>query len=243
MRARLRGSDQRGQAAVETALTMPMMLFALLGILQVTLAYHARILAEYAAFKTVRAGSVYRADCSRMQRAALTALIPSMGGGGKKNLDATGSVDPQSQFLDTARRILGSSFNRSPKGNPLVFVDYRIDHLRRPFDLPLEPGDEVMTLRVRLAYFFEYRIPVVNWIIVKYWLAVQRGLVWAESDPLLPMTPADQPARDSSGDAELVAVALAAANKGYYTAPIVSSWSMRMMSDPMPSEKGSGRCR
>ncbi|MGI5862320.1 MAG: TadE/TadG family type IV pilus assembly protein [Myxococcales bacterium] len=230
---RARHERERGQAAVETALTLPMMLFALLGILQLTLAYHARILTEYAAFKAARAGSVYRADCRRMQQAALMALIPSM---------PTVKAEPAEQFIRTALAVTNLRFNKSSKLTPLVFVDYRIENMRRPFDEPLAPGMPPMRLRVKLAYFFEYRIPMVNWIMAKYWLAVNTGRRWASADPTMAMLQAKQPFALGSTD-ELVTNAQAAIGRSYYTTPIVATWSMRMMSDPLPNERGEGRCR
>jgi Flp pilus assembly protein TadG len=236
MRALPRRGEQ-GQAAVETALTLPMMLFALLGILQLTLTYHARILTEYAAYKAVRAGSVYRADCKRMQQAALMALIPSMPA-------AQGS--PQQQFVRTALAVTTVRFNKSTKWTPLVFIDYQIEnmHAGQPFDLQLEPGSrDVLRLRVRLAYFFEYRIPFANWIMTKYWLAVNTGRRWAQYDPTMVMSRAKQPTPVAIHLDELTTHAQAAIARNYYTTPIVATWSMRMMSDTMPNERGNGRCR
>jgi hypothetical protein len=231
---RARHDKERGQAAVETALTLPMMLFALLGILQLTLAYHARILTEYAAFKAARAGSVYRADCRRMQQAALMALIPSM---------PTVKAAPSEQFVRAATAVTTWRFNQSSKLTPLVFVDYRIENMRWPFDVQLDPSSEApMRLRIRLAYFFEYRIPMVNWIMTRYWLAVNTGRRWASTDPTMAMLQAKQPVAMASTD-ELVTNAQAAIARSYFTTPIVATWSMRMMSDPMPRERGEGRCR
>jgi hypothetical protein len=45
-----RGDGQVGQAAVEAALTMPLMLFMILGTLQLFMMLQGRLLAEHAAF-------------------------------------------------------------------------------------------------------------------------------------------------------------------------------------------------
>jgi hypothetical protein len=230
--------NQDGQAAVETALTLPMLLFTALGILQLTLAYHARILTEYAAFKAVRAGSVYRADCKRMQTAALMALIPSMPA-------AKGS--PQQQLVRTALSITKLHFNRSSRFTPLILLDYKIENMPnsqgQPFDTQLEPGDRrVPRLRVKLTYFFEYRIPFVNWIMTKYWLAVNTGRQWAQYDPTLPVTRPQMVVDGNSALDELASQVQSAAYRQFYTTPIVTSWSMRMMSDPLPGESGQGSC-
>ena len=67
----------RGQAAVETALVMPLLVFLLLGTLQLFLVLQARVLAEYAVFRATRSGSVGYGSCTRMRQAALLALLPS----------------------------------------------------------------------------------------------------------------------------------------------------------------------
>src|SRR3954453_20200487 len=66
-----------GQAAVETALTMPLMLFFVLTILQMGLLMQARNLTQYAVFRATRAGSVNHGDCTPMMHAAVASLIPS----------------------------------------------------------------------------------------------------------------------------------------------------------------------
>ncbi|HLM44600.1 MAG TPA: TadE family protein, partial [Myxococcaceae bacterium] len=64
---------ERGQAAVESALTLPLTVFLMLGTLQLFLMLQGRIMAEYAAFRAVRAGSVRHGDCQAMTHAAILA--------------------------------------------------------------------------------------------------------------------------------------------------------------------------
>ena len=56
-RARSRRRDS-GQALVESALTLPLLVFMVLGTLQLFMMLHARIMTQYAAYKAVRAGSL-----------------------------------------------------------------------------------------------------------------------------------------------------------------------------------------
>src|SRR4051812_17659394 len=68
----------RGQAAVEFAIVISLVLFMILGILQLALAQNARALTQYAAFNAVRAGAVSYADCTRMSHAAFATLLPAI---------------------------------------------------------------------------------------------------------------------------------------------------------------------
>lgn len=75
LRARL---GDRGQAAVETAIIMPLMVFMLLGIVQLTLIQQARLMTEHAAFNAARAGIVWNASQDKMVNAAAVTLIPAL---------------------------------------------------------------------------------------------------------------------------------------------------------------------
>jgi hypothetical protein len=244
MRGLDRREGQRGQAAVETALVLPMMVFLLLGILQMSLAHQARLLNEYAAFKVARAASVYRLSCGPMVRAALMALIPSMSRTGA-------NADLRARFTGVARRVLGQ--NRPPNVNfgvggaiPLVQVDYRVSDFKphQSFDVLLEADQRPMKVHIRLAYFYEYRIPFAGWIISRVWLASQTPRQWAMgADPITPVrrwAGAVTPASERSPD---WVVAQRGIDQGYFTVPLVSTWSMRMMSDPLPDAVLEGQCQ
>ncbi|MCB9555143.1 MAG: pilus assembly protein [Deltaproteobacteria bacterium] len=77
---RRRLADDSGQAMVESALVMPLMLFLILGVVQLAMMQHARIMVEYAAYKAARAGIVWHADRPIMESAAIIALMPTMEG-------------------------------------------------------------------------------------------------------------------------------------------------------------------
>jgi hypothetical protein len=69
---------ESGQAAVESALVLPLMVFMVLGILQLTLIQQAKLLTEYAAYQAARAGSVWNGNMERMHDAALIAILPTI---------------------------------------------------------------------------------------------------------------------------------------------------------------------
>ncbi len=72
-----RQHSQSGQAAVEAALVMPLMVFLALGVIQLTLLQQARLFTEYAAFQAARAGIVWNGSNERMRAAVMFALAPT----------------------------------------------------------------------------------------------------------------------------------------------------------------------
>lgn len=73
------GMKRRGQALVETALALPLCVFACLAILQLTSIQRARVYVEYAVQVAARTGIVWNGNISRMRDAALLALLPTVG--------------------------------------------------------------------------------------------------------------------------------------------------------------------
>lgn len=71
---------RKGQAAVESAIVIPLMTFLILGVLQLAMIQHARIMTEYAAFNAARAGIVWNADRWIMENAAIISLLPTYEG-------------------------------------------------------------------------------------------------------------------------------------------------------------------
>jgi hypothetical protein len=74
-----RRGTARGQAAIESALALPLLVFLVLGLLQLTLLEQAKLMTEYAAFQAARAGIVWNGNNERMRDAALVALLPTLG--------------------------------------------------------------------------------------------------------------------------------------------------------------------
>ncbi|MBI5478706.1 MAG: pilus assembly protein [Deltaproteobacteria bacterium] len=75
-----RAAREGGQALVEAAIVMPLMTFLILGVIQLVMVQHARIMTEYAAFTAARAGIVWNADQVPMQSAAIISLMPTYEG-------------------------------------------------------------------------------------------------------------------------------------------------------------------
>jgi hypothetical protein len=233
-----------GQAAVETALILPLQLFTLLGALQMGLAYQARLVNEYAAYKTARAASLYRVECQQMKDAALMALLPTVSRLGRAT--GGGNARVANRFVKAAQVLMAAN-NRPPNNpegasTPLVHIDWRLTDARPEFDEQLDPGEAPMKVHVRLAYFFEYRIPFANWVLTRFWLQTQTGLqLYSGIDPIMAVHQNRAQAVQPTVDAELVGIAQRAIVNKYFTIPIVSTFSLRMMSDPLPG-LGSTHC-
>jgi hypothetical protein len=67
---------QSGQALVESAIVLPLLVAVLLSILQLALLQQARVLAQYAGYQAARAGIVHGGDPARMEDAATWVLAP-----------------------------------------------------------------------------------------------------------------------------------------------------------------------
>ncbi len=74
------GMFRRGQAAVESAIVIPLMTFLILGVLQLAMLQHAKLMTDYAAYNAARAGIVWNADRWMMENAAIISLLPTYEG-------------------------------------------------------------------------------------------------------------------------------------------------------------------
>ncbi len=103
-----RQAARKGQAAVETAIVLPLMTFLILGVLQLAMIQHAKIMTEYAAYSAARAGIVWNADRWIMENAAIIALLPTYEGLMKQH-DLS---DPLQMIKRIAQRALLYQVNR-----------------------------------------------------------------------------------------------------------------------------------
>lgn len=229
---------------METALILPLQLFTLLGVIQMSMAYQARLVTDYAAFKTARAASLYRLDCRHVTDAALMAVLPTVSG----HFPPGAITSSQARYLALGSLLLASG-NRPPNNppgasTPLTVVDWRLTDRRPEFDEPLDPGERPMKVHVRLAYFYEYRVPFANWIISRFWLQTESGIQLAQGiDPIMAVHDQRSEPLTPFLDTTLTAIAQRAIANKYFTVPIVSTFSLRMMSDPLPGVPNAGRCR
>ncbi len=131
---------ESGQVAVEAALIMPLMVFMTLGIIQLTMIQHAKLMTEYAAYQAARAGIVWNGNNERMHDAAIIALLPTMGR--TDSLDKLALTWGLHQVYDTAMRGLAwtatqvrppQSFNGSN-----LFGVIRVDTINPAYFTPID---------------------------------------------------------------------------------------------------------
>lgn len=239
---------ESGQAAVESALTLPLVIFLVLGTLQLFMMLQGRIMAEYAAFQAVRAGSRNHGDCVPMVHAALAGLLPSV----TPYLGGSGGGSAANKLASAwAARIGSSPQNPDPKyvkgqgrdgkhDGPIFWLvreSPRASAVPAPedldFDLPRGDGSQAMRLEVRLIYWYRLRIPFADWVISRMLLAHLGLKNYNAANPLIP---ADAKAGWVKSSERVINLdplirdeLRSRVNSGQYVFPIQATYGMRMM--------------
>jgi hypothetical protein len=232
---------QSGQAAVETAITMPLTIFMLLGTLQLFMLLQGRLFAEHAAYKAVRTGVVRHGDCKAMTHAAIAAVLPSfisyLGDGTEG-----GSADEKLANAWKARTIGHSDDNGYDPGldnghnGPVVWI-FR-EHPRvaevtpdseDDFDDLDEPG---YRLEVRLVYWYPLRIPFANWVMAAMYRAYFGLSAYNSVNPLMPTQKAKWTQAGMRTLGTSAAEFESRFSQGQYVFPVSASYGMRMMTPP-----------
>jgi hypothetical protein len=241
--------SEKGQAAVETAIVMPLNLFLLLSVIQFGLISQARYMAKYAAYRAVRVGTMNNASMSKMEAAAKAALLPilampALAGPGQEVIQPTTDV---SSIGIKAGRLIAN--NIIPPGLKMVKVvvcgplqddvtnitEQRLtgkgsrnqvdfDDPRATLDLPGQTMGEAqlksfLATKLRVQVQLNYRMPIP----FANWIISRAYLAMAMPEVL--RMGARSPLGTSVGQ-------LFVANQmGIYIAPIFESYAMRMQSN------------
>lgn len=235
---------ESGQAAVETALTMPLALFMVLGTLQLFMLLQGRLFAEHAAYAAVRTGVVKHGDCEAMTHAAIAALLPSF-------VTYLGAGTPGAGAHDKLANAFAARTRNKPFSNQYdataddghdgaVVWLFRESPTRRDvtnsseddFDDPDGPG---YTLEVRLVYWYPLRIPFANWVMATMYRAYFGLGDYTKVSPIMPTKPAGW----TQAGARMNGAAASEFQRRYdaqqYVFPVTASYAMRMMTPPRPS--------
>lgn len=234
---------QRGQAAVETAIVMPLFVFIILGLLQLGLMHQAKLMAKYAAFKAVRAGSINRGSKDAMTKAAMSVLLPMISRddtvGGVRN------VSSASKFGNAFNDVVKSGSNTQGSGKPIV--DITVCHPlksdvddTKDFDDPrVNPnGDwrrfESTKLGIQVTFYYRMFIPFANAFV---WYAAygQESAKQIDTMKYALRTKSHKEASEArhvrDGGAWTIASLKSDADDGKYIIPIRAAYAMRMMSN------------
>ena len=186
--------NNRGQSTVESAIVLPIMVFLIVGTIQLVMVQHAKVMVEYAAFNAARAGVVWNGDKEQMTNAALISLMPTFA-----------RTDNIGDLLATWARlkVITEATNAVDKGvaklEELVSQLPNVNVVGRLPDVSvieidiLEPkrgnfnaGDELAfddpsnrkntRLTIKLRYLYWMKIPFANWVIHTAWIAQRRGI-------------------------------------------------------------------
>ncbi len=192
---------ESGQAAVEAALTLPLTIFLILGTMQLFMMLQGRIMAEYAAFEAVRAGSRHHGNCEMMMQAGLAALLPNVvsylgkGTQGGSPAEKLGEAF-RARFSGGDAKFTEMDYTKSSFGGQSLAGE-SIFWLARPlptnvsgaedlsFDAPSGDGGG-MRLEARLIYWFPLRIPFADWVMTRMFMAHFGIQDYNNANPLIP---------------------------------------------------------
>lgn len=229
--------NDAGQAAVEAAIVMPLFVFLLLGTLQLALAHQARLMTKYAAYRAVRAGSLYNGRVDKMESAALSVLLPMISHEGFSKTFKP--IDGPARF---AQKYLMNKMNKMPedgmtKDVEVVICNPTTDMLTGAvgneidFDDPklASGGDwkasEKTKLAVQVTFNYRMPIPFANAVISAIYRAKQipyalrMGKDDGKNDNL------DRMGKAVGSTLDLLAM------QNAYVLPIRASYAMRMQSN------------
>lgn len=187
--------NESAQAMVETAIVCPMVIFFMLGVIQLGMMQQARLMVEYAAFNAARAGSVWNMSQWHMHRAAELSLVPTrprfpgvaLAGRIENHADLFASyleVVAANAGADAATSLipnLGEDLSMDAKIINVDILNPRSEHFGESEELDFDnPALRKSTqLTIRLTYFYKLVIPFANWVIYNAWFelrAQQLGL-------------------------------------------------------------------
>lgn len=219
---------------MESALTLPLVVFLVLGSLQLFLMLNARIMTQYAVFRATRAGSVSQGDCKRMTHAALAALLPTF--------TQTDDPDKLGDAFKDFRNNKYAGKLKPFKGDVLWLIREAPVSVTTE-DADFDQGGGPMRLEMRLVFWYPMRIPFADWVMTKMFRARFAIEDYTAANPLLL---AEKNANWTKGPEDMEALIrdeyATRTGDGEYVFPIVSNYSMRMMTPAKPENFTSQRC-
>jgi hypothetical protein len=241
-----------------------MMVFMILGIIQLGMMHQARLMTEYAAYRAVRAGIVNHGDCDLMKESAYMSVLPTLGPpatGGPGRVDTltramdvfwTYKLDPRNQtYLPTALpRIRLEVLNPKKSQLASLFSTYGSHMNQREIDYDDIRDATVIEgnlLSVRITYFYNMRIPFANWLMHSFFMGREylrdlRGVQFEVQKAGGQFATKYLEDRGATKGADYVQMRQLA-NSGTFVIPLISTYSMRMQSNLLNNGTyGPGKC-
>jgi hypothetical protein len=227
---------ESGQALVEAALTLPLTLFLVLGTMQLFLMLQGRVMAQYAAARATRAGSLRHGSCDAMRDTAIAALLPTFARTRTPQEVADGYVSRRNgKFVPTQDSGHDETIVWLIRESPTNVGRYEEEE----FDLA---SAQPHTLGLRMIFWYPMRIPFANWVINALTRATFGLGNLTGANPLMPA----QRSSDWSGretiDSKVGAELVRRAGVKHYVMPIQVTYSMRMMTPARPANFATATC-
>ncbi len=245
---------------------MPMMVIVMLGIMQLGMLHHARLMTEYAAYRAVRAGIVNSGSCELMEDSALIALLPTLG--------PVPGVVGRTDTIPTAllmRAVYKKTLNKA-KYTPtsLKVVDVKvlnpkkseISGLFNTYGVWSETSGRQYTeeidfddirdarvvaanlLTIRVTYYYDMRVPLANKFIHGWYMGLEylgdlRGVQFDNQKAFGGLDESKYLELQGGlrgGDFAEMALLANRPLKPMYVVPLVATYSMRMQSNLMQNQ-------
>lgn len=226
---------------------MPLMVFIMLGTMQLFLMMHARILTQLAAFQVTRTASLNHGNCPRMLHAGILQVLPAI----EPFVKPTGSLSTNVASAWNRYKFntyngmninIGSGNNgggssaaggqsRAATGAILWIVR---DITGRPYaggtDNNFDQSVGAQRMETLLIFWYPMKIPFANWVMANFMLAHYGMQAYSNQNPLM----VRQKANWTQTTANNLAAEVRTELQGRliareYVFPIVSSFTMRMM--------------
>jgi hypothetical protein len=213
---------ESGQALVEAALTLPLVLFCILGMLQLFLLLHARLLAEYAVYRATRAGSLAHGDCQAMTAAAVLSVLP-----------AIERTDSPTTLIDAFQKHNKNRYNNAGHTGQIVELWRDAPKGVTTEDLAFDQPGNLMRLEARMVFWVRLKIPFADWVLTRMFLAWWGVEPYTRVNPLEPTQTASwqkvSNARPKWPGGDLADQMRTWSQQGHYLFPVQTHWGMRMM--------------
>lgn len=225
---------------MEAALTLPLIMFVLLGTLQLFMMFHARILTQVAAFYATRAGSVNHGNCDRMKHAAILTLLPAIEPfakpSGNINTNLAAAFQKRANNVLNEKTAAGSSSHKNLTYTGAIVWIVRDLGERVGFggfnngqDVNFDQAVAPQRLETQLIFFYPMKIPFANWVMARMFM-VHMGLdTYTYQNPLMPVQTANWRQYGTRLNAAIAGEMASRMQAGEYVFPITASYTMRLM--------------